>query len=157
MPVSLSPWTLPANPSVSTQAANKAYVDANAGGQTVNYAQPLALETFSPSAGSSSSPTLANTAYAIYAVTLNGQMLQSAEWSITLPGTGITITPADGAFVSGDKVQILYARAATFSGTFSDDIAFTNPAKGVIFSDRTDGHTYRLFFTGGVLSSEQVT
>jgi hypothetical protein len=41
--------------------------------------------------------------------------------------------------------------------TVSGDITFTGDPGGPVLTDETDGHTYRIISTAGVLTTEQVT
>ncbi|MFA7264906.1 MAG: hypothetical protein WC054_01100 [Candidatus Nanopelagicales bacterium] len=134
-------------------ATDKIVISATAGAYTVNTFQPYAVETFSPTAGTPKTFTLAQTNYGVQLVFLNGQQLQTSEY--TLPtSTTVEVTPAEGAFVSGDKVVIVYSKAAVFAGSFSEDIAVTDATKGVVLKDRVSGVNYRLFMSGGVLGTE---
>jgi hypothetical protein len=123
--------------------------------QTVNYAQPLASEAFSATAGASNTYTLGQAASSILLVFLNGQQLQPTEYS-TPSSTQVTVTPTEGALTSTDKIAIVYARSAVFSGTLGNDVEFTDAAKGVILKDRVNGNRYRLFMSNGVLGTEIV-
>lgn len=123
------------------------------GSTTINTFQPLATEAFVGVAGASQTVTLSQTNYATVLVFLNGQQLQPSEYS-SPTATTVTVTPVEVSIVSGDRIVVVFAKAAVYAGTYADDIEITTATKGVVLKDRVNGNRYRLFMSGGVLGTE---
>lgn len=140
----------------STQATGLNWTPAatGGGGGTTNYYTPITNATFSATAGASNVYTLPSTNYGVQLVFLNGQQLQTSEYSSN--STTCTVTPASGALQVGDKVSIVYNNAQVLDGTLAADLSFPTATTGVVLVDRVSGVSYRLFMSGGVLGTETV-
>lgn len=115
------------------------YQPVSGGGQTVNAYNPLS--TYSTTYTSSNAFTLPSTPTAVYAVVINGISQTPAAWSVS--GSTVTVTPDNSyAFQSGDAVVFLYATAAVYSGSTSDDLTFPN-GKGPVLTS-PNGTKYRV-------------
>lgn len=65
--------------------------------------------------------------------------------------------PSIQTYISGGYLDIAPPTLFDAIAQFSDDVKIITALKGPILLDRSDGHTYRIKVTGGVLGTEVVT
>lgn len=121
----LGPYT----PTDPRTLVDRGYVDGIVSSGTTYY-QPLAAPQAYSYTGSNVF-TLPQAAGQIVAVTVNGQTLQPSESTLTT-STTVTVSPTDYTLATGDAITITYALNASFTGTTSADLEFTDPTRGVI-------------------------
>ena len=99
------------------------------------------------------------------------ELLSALPTTENFVGRVVLLTSASGSFSSGDLVRNTDgANAWTLVGPLArssasgvtgyettGDIYINSTAQGLILKDRTNGKKYRLFFTGGGFSQEEVT
>ena len=74
------------------------------------------------------------------------------SWFVGLAGASQSLK-----FYSSHKADALVLNGITGAAVFVDDVYAITADKGVILRDRSDGHTYRIKVTAGVLGTEVVT
>ena len=86
-----------------------------------------------------------------------GQMVNLYQGNSTFSGSGVVMNFGVGGAFSGNYLLCKKNNVAKISLQADGDMQVHDMAKGLVLADRSDGHTYRIKITNGVLGVDVVT